>query len=230
MQAEAQKKLAKEWSDVQVSQDVDFKADVRRLPYLSNAREIEFQVAFGEVEFVSPSSLAALSKFYSTEMARRGWKVTDTEVEEDEVTVTFQHGEAEVELNLDKSSDGVDVSLDCEGLSFEGTDDPASLVKMGVPQPNAYLVLQREVKLPKSYRDQEYDMGKRRLFKSTMTLPELYEFLTQQLRQKGYRETRRPIISGDRRYSEFAKGGVEISVNAFAHEIGSRVVLTFEKD
>ena len=163
-------------------------------------------------------------------MAKRGWKVTETDIEDDEVTVTFQHGKAEVELNLDESSDGVDVSMDCEGLSFDGTDDPAELVRLGVPQPESYLVLQREFKLPKGYRDQEYDLGERRLFKSTLTLPELYKFLTQQLRQKGYRETRRPIISDDRCYSEFAKGGVEISVNAFAHEIGSRVILSYEED
>ena len=100
---------------------------------------------------------------------------------------------------------------------------------MGVPQPQEYLVLQSEFALPDNYRDQEYDMGERRLFKSTMKLPELYEFLTQQLRKKGYRETRRPIISDNRQYSVFAKGRMKLSVNAFAHEIGSRVVLTCEK-
>ncbi|MCA9235939.1 MAG: hypothetical protein KDA44_10740 [Planctomycetales bacterium] len=99
-----------------------------------------------------------------------------------------------------------------------------------MPQPKAYLVLQSEFQLPEGYQDQEYDLGKRRLFKSTLKLPQLYEFLTQQLRKKGYREARKPIISGDRRYSEFAKGGVEISVNAFSHEIGSRVILTYEKN
>jgi 3-keto-disaccharide hydrolase len=60
MQAEAQKKLAKGWSDVQVSQDVDFKADVRRLPYPSDAREIEFRATFGMVEFESSSSLLGI--------------------------------------------------------------------------------------------------------------------------------------------------------------------------
>lgn len=228
-EAEVQQRLAKEWTEVPVAQDVEFTADVRRLPYPANAQEIQFRSVFNTVEFESPSSLAALSKFYRTEMPARGWQVTDTDIEDDEVTVTFQHGESEVELNLDESSDGVDVSLDCEELSFDGTDNPAELVKMGVPQPKAYLVLQRELKLPESYRDQEYDMGERRLFKSTLKLPELYGFLTQQLRRKGYRETRRPILSEDRRYSEFSHGRVEISVNAFAHEIGSRVVLTYEE-
>lgn len=225
---EIQQKLAKEWSDVDVAQDVEFIAEATRLPFPKDARELEFRAVFGMVEFESPSSLAKLSDFYRIEMARRGWKATETEIEEDEVTVTFQQGEAEVELNLDESSDYVDVSLDCEGLSFEGTDDPAALVELGVPQPKAYLVLQSEFMLPEDYRDQQYDGGDRRLFKSTLSLPELYEFLTKQLRAKGYRETRRPIVTEDRRYSEFAKRGVEISVNAFAHEIGSRVVLTYE--
>lgn len=229
-QAIAQQDLAKEWAGVEVARDVEFVADVRKLPFPADAREIEFRSVFGMLEFESTASLAKLSKFYSAEMAKRGWQVTETDIKDDEVTVTFQQGKAEVELNLDESSDGVDVSLDCEGLSFDGTDDPAQLVEMGVPQPQAYLVLQRELKPPKNYRDQEYDLGERRLFKSTFKLPALYKFLTQQLLQNGYRETRRPIISDDRRYSEFAKGGVEISVNAFAHEIGSRVILTYEKD
>lgn len=230
MQEETQKKLSKAWTDVQVEQDIDFKADVRQLPYPKQVREIEFRAVFGMVEFESPQSLAQLSKFYSTEMARRGWQVTETEVEDDEVTVVFKHGKAEVELNLDESSDGVDVSLDCDELSFEGTSDPASLVKQGVPQPKAYLFLQSELKAPEGFRDEYYEDGDSRAFKSTLKLPQLYEFLTKQLRQKGYRETRRPIVNSDRRYSEFSKGGTEVSVNTFSHEIGSRVMLTYERD
>ncbi|MAT71637.1 MAG: hypothetical protein CMJ58_19195 [Planctomycetaceae bacterium] len=230
MQAAAQEKLAQELADVPVAADVDVVAEARRLPFPADARNIEFSAVFGDIEFESPSSLAQLTRFYTTEMAKRGWQATASDVDEDEVTITFQHGDAEVEVNLDESPDGVDVSMDTEELSFEGTDDPASLAKLGVPQPQAYLVLQREFAAPEGYRDQEYDLGERRLFKSTLPLPELYEFLTAQLRQKGYRETRRPIISDDRRYSEFAKGGVELSVNAFAHEIGSRVVLTYEAE
>lgn len=226
----AEKKLAQEWANVQVTENANFAADVRQLPYPKDARDIEFSSAFGDVEFQSRSSLAKLSQFYRTEMAKRGWQITETEIESDEVTITYQQGEAEVELNLDGDSDGVDVSLDCEELSFEGTDDPVELAKLGIPQPQAYLVLQRELKLPENYRDQEYDSGDRRLFKSTLKLPELYEFLTQQLRSKGYRESRRPILNNGRRYSEFVKNGVEISVNTFTHEIGSRAILTYEVD
>ena len=230
MQAEAKAELAKEWAGVEVAYDIKFVADMRRLPFPANAREMQIRAVFDKLDFESPSSLAALSKFYSTEMAKRGWRVTATDVEEDEVTVTFKNGEAEVELNLDESSDGVDVEFDCEGLSFEGADDPAGLVKMGVPQPEAYLVLQREFKLPEGNSEEFYDLGKRRLFKSTLKLPQLYEFLTQQLRKKGYREKRRPIIKKKRQYSEFSKGGVELSVNCFAQKIGSRVVLSYEKE
>lgn len=226
----AEKKLAKEWANVQVTENANFAADVRRLPYPKDARDIEFSAAFGDVEFESPSSLAKLSQFYRTEMAKRGWHITETDIESDEVTITYQQSEAKVELNLDGDSDGVDVSLDCEELSFEGTDNPAELAKLGVPQPRAYLVLQRELKLPENYRDQEYDSGDRRLFKSTLKLPQLYEFLTQQLRSKGYRESRRPIINNGRRYSEFVKNGVEISVNTFTHEIGSRAILSYDID
>jgi len=228
LEGEAQRKLAQEWTEMQVAQDVEFIADVRRLPYPKDARDIQFSPVFGSVEFESPSTLESLSKFYKAEMARRGWQVTGTDIEDDEVTVTYQHGEAEVELNLDESSNSVDVSMDCEELAFDGTDDPAGLVKLGVPQPKAYLVLQNEFTLPENYRDQQYDMGRRRLFKSTMELPKLYEFLTRQLLRSGFRETRRPIISADRRYSEFARGNIKLSVNTFTHEIGSRAVLSVE--
>lgn len=230
MQAETQNRLAKVWSDTPVTQDVDFKADVTALPYPPKLRDIEFDATFDSIEFESPLSLPALSEFYRTEMARRGWRVVETNIEEDEVTVVYRHEKAEVELNLDESSDGVEVSLDCEKLSFDKADDPAALVKIGVPQPPAYLFLQRELRAPQGYRGEEYEDGESRSFKSTLPLPELYEFLTKQLRQKGYRETRRPIVTKKRRYSEFAKGGVEISVNAFKHKIGSRVEITLEED
>ncbi|CAN0374792.1 unnamed protein product, partial [Ectocarpus sp. 4 AP-2014] len=100
--------------------------NIQALPYPSDVREISFRSLFGMIGFESQLSLSELSKFYSTEMSRRGWKVTETDIEEDEVTVTFLHGQAEVEINLDELSDGVEVSLDCEGLSFDGSDDPAS--------------------------------------------------------------------------------------------------------
>ncbi|QDT70301.1 hypothetical protein MalM25_32470 [Planctomycetes bacterium MalM25] len=230
LRAETQNRLAKVWSDTPVAQEVDFKADVTALPYPAELREIEFDATFDSIEFESPLSLSTLSEFYRTEMARRGWRVVETDIEEDEVTVVYRYGKAEVELNLDESSDGVDVSLDCEKLSFDRADDPAALVKIGVPQPQAYLFLQHELQAPQGYRGEEYEDGESRSFKSTLPLPELYEFLTKQLRQKGYRETRRPIVTKKRRYSEFVKGGREISVNAFKHKIGSRVEITLEED
>ncbi len=174
-------------------------------------------------------ALPALAKFYRTEMARRGWQEVEKERDEDSIEVTFKHGEAQVELSLDQDSDGVDVSLDCRGLSFAGTNDPAGLVALGLPQPRSYVFLQQEFDLPADIRDLQFDSGNRCLFKSGLGLQEAFDLLTRQLRTKGYRETRRPIVSKDRRYTEFAKGRVEVSVNVFSHEGGSRAVLTYEE-
>ena len=228
LQLETQQQLSGKWASSEVKHDIPFAAAVTQLPFPPKMRELEFDATFDDVSFESPWSLAQLSDFYRTEMARRGWQVTETDIEEDEVEVTFQLAESQIVLNLDQSSDGVDVSLDCEGLSFAGTDDPRALVGAGIPQPRAYLILQRELELPPSYQDHEFESGDSRSFKSSLPLPELYRFLTDQLRQKGYRETRRPIINSGRQYSEFAKGRDTISVNAFTHAIGSRVRIEYE--
>ena len=207
---------------------IEFVPEVRRLPFPRDTRKIEFSDNFEEVEFKTSMPLDQLSAFYFLEMTRRGWEMTDNDIEDDEIDITFKHGDAEVEIEMEESSKGVEVSIECEELDFDGTDDPAALVALGVPQPQGYLLLQRELVAPPDCRDHEYDDGKRRLFKSTMQLEELYAFLTDQLRQKGYREARRPIITDDRNYSVFKKGSVKIGVNAFEHPIGSRVVLTVE--
>lgn len=222
--------FSRQWATIQVSPDIDFVADALGLPFPTDAREIEFDATFGDIELVSDTSMAKLSTFYRTEMARRGWDEVEKERDEESVEVTFKHGRAQVELSLDQESDGVEISLDCRGLSFESTNDPAKLVAIGLPQPQSYLFLQQTFKFPANIRDLTFDGGDRCLFKSDLGLQEAFDQLGQQLRAQGYRETRRPIVSDNRRYTEFAKGRDEVSINVFSHEGGSRAILTHEQN
>lgn len=223
-------KLNALWADIDVTQDLEFSASALDLPLPADARDIELDVTFGDIELMSDQSLAELSKFYRTEMARRGWDEGDREREEDSVDVTFRHGDATVELELEDESDGVAIVLDCRNLSFDGANDPARLVALGIPQPDAYLTLQRTFELPDGIRDLEYTGGDRCQFKCSLELQDLFDQLTQQLRKQGYRESRRPIITETRRYTEFRKGRIELGVNIFSHPIGSRASLTCEQD
>lgn len=222
--------LEREWEAIDVPQEIEFTAEARRLPFPADARDLEFDATFGDVELVSGSSLAVLTMFYRTEMAKRGWQEAEKERDEESVGITFRQGEAQVELTLEQDSDGVEVSMDGRGLSFEGTNDPAGLVALGLPQPRAYVFLQKEIALPPNARDVEFDLGNRYLYKSGLRLQEAFDHVGQQLRAKGYRETRRPIVTADRRYTEFAKGRIEVGVNIFSHEGGSRAILTYEEN
>src|SRR5262245_18232874 len=45
---------------------------------------------------------------------------------------------------------------------------------------------------------------------------------------KGFRESRRPLITESRRYTEFKKATAELDVNVFSDAVGSRIVLTYK--
>lgn len=225
MRAEA---FEREWATVDVSQEINFSADALKLPFPADGNALEFQAAFGDISLESKTSMVELSKFYRTEMAKRGWKEGDRERDEDSIEITFKHDQAEVNLRLNQDSDGVDIRLDCRGMSFEGTRDPAAMAAMGLPQPPAYLFLQKEFQLPASVRDLEFESGDRCLFKCDLGLQETFDQLGQQLLAKGYHETRRPIVTDDRRYTGFAKGPIKVSINLFVHESGSRAILRYE--
>lgn len=216
------------WAKIDVRPEIEFKPDALALPFPADASGLRFRAVFGHIELSSKSAMQTLSKFYRTEMARRGWQEVEKERDEDSVEVTFQQEKAKVELDLDQDSDGVDIRLVCRGLTFDGTNDPAGLVAKGLPQPKAYLFLQKEVPLPDNVQGLQYDSGNRCLFKSSLSLQEAFDHFGKQLRAKGYRETRRPILSSNRRYTEFGKGRVEISVNVFSDKVGSRIILTYE--
>ncbi len=223
------KEHARQWATIDVAQSIDFRPVASQLPFPADPQDLEFDATFDDVGLKSKSSLTELSKFYRTEMAKRGWSEKKKKRKKKSIEITFTHGQAEVELVLDQRSDGVEIELDCEGLSFEGTNDPAGLDAMGIPQPRAYLFLQKEFKLPADIRDLEFDGGNRCLFKSNIGLQETFDQLGQQLQTKGYRESRQPIVTAVRRYTRYAKGRVQVSVNIFSNESGSRAILEYQE-
>ena len=128
----------------------EFSNRAEALPFPPDVRELEFDATFDEIEFTSGSSLPALVDFYRRELAKRGWAEDPSvaEIETDSAELTFAHDGVEIVVEFDKHSDGVQVSFDCEGLDFAGTSDPAALITAGVPQPRAYVFLQKHVARP----------------------------------------------------------------------------------
>jgi hypothetical protein len=204
---------------------------VKSLPFPPDAREIEFQKVFKEINYQSGSSLASLTDFYQRELKKRGWEHDDSALvqEKDRCDMTFKHDGAKIVLELRQRSDYTDVSLDCKGLDFTGADDPAGLLAAGVPQPRSYLYLQKEVKRPETIQDVVYRDDECH-FKAPLALQDAFDFYLKALKSAGWQESRRPIITKDRRYTEFQRGALKLSVNIFAHEVGSRIILGYEDD
>ena len=220
--------IEKQRAAIQVEATVPFSNQVTKLPFPRNKQPVEFDSTFGDVEYTTPHTMLQMAKFYRTELARRGWEETDYDSDEESIDLEFKHGDATIDLSLDQESNFVEVSLDTDGMSYDGTEDPAGMASRGFPQPAAYLFLQKEFTLPTDARDVEFDDEDSCKFKSNLGLQQCYDFLCGQLRKKGYRETRKPIANATRRYTEFARGGKEVSINVFSHEQGSRAILETE--
>jgi hypothetical protein len=208
-----------------------FSALAKALPFPPDAHELEFRKTFGRLDFMSRSSLDSLVDFYQREMQKRGWEqdASAFKQKEDRVDMTFKHDGAKVDIELSQRSDGVNVFMDCEKVDFAGVDDPAGLAAAGIPQPRANLYLQKEVPRPDAIRDLEYRKGEC-LFKAPMPLQEAFDYYLKTLKGMGWQESRRPIISSNRRYTEFKRGEMKLSVNIFSHEVGSRFILRYEDD
>ena len=82
--------------------------------------------------------------------------------------------------------------------------------------------------LPGNIQDPEYDGGNRCSFRPSLGLQAAFVQPGCQRCATGFRETRRPIVSTDRRYTEFAKDATKVSVSVFSHEVGSRIILGYE--
>lgn len=216
------------------AQTKEFSAQAEAIPFPPDAREVEFDATFKDIEFESGSSLASLAAFYRAEMQARGWTedAGAAEADEESAEMTFTHDGAKVVIELDgdeDEEDPVSVSMDCEGLDFSRTSDPGALIEAGVPQPRAYVFLQKETPRPEEIQDVQYRSDACH-FKSPLELQKAFDFYLKELKGAGWRETRKPIVTGDRRYTEFKRGADELSVNIFEHEVGSRIILTYESD
>lgn len=203
--------------------------NAKALPYPRDARELKFNTTFGMINFKSGSSLQALAAFYLREMGKRGWRENESKakMEEDSVELFFEANGGEFELELDERSDYVDVSIDTEGVDFAEVNDPASLAALGIPQPRKVLLLQREIAFPPDAQRLSFDDDSC-MFYSTMELKEAFAHFGSLIRKKGYRESRRPILSASRNYTEFKRRSVELSVNVFTDQVGSRIILEYD--
>lgn len=210
---------------------VAFLPQAEALPFPPDACEVEFDDTFDEIEYRSSSSMPALAAFYRKELAKRGWTLEDETIvlEDDSVEMTFFHDGYQVDVDLDDRSDSVAVSIECEGLDFSQSSDPAKLASAGVPQPRAYLFLQKELPRPEMVDGESYRSDACH-FKSPLQLQAAFDFYVQALKQSGWRETRQPIVTGDRRYTEFKKGRIEVGVNIFSDAVGSRIILDYENE
>lgn len=210
---------------------VAFSPQAEALPFPPDAREVEFDATFDEIEFRSSSSMPSLEAFYRKELAARGWALEEESIvaEDDSLEMTFFHDGYQVDVDLDKRSNDVAVSIECEGLDFSSSSNPAKLVAAGVPQPRANLFLQKELPRPEIVDGESY-YGDACRFKSPLPLQAAFDFFVQALKKSNWRETLQPIVTGDRRYTEFKKGRVEVGVNVFSDAVGSRIILSYENE
>jgi hypothetical protein len=194
----------------------EFRAEATALPFPPDARELEFVAWTRNIKFNSSSPLKAIAAFYLKEMASRGWEHDESAavVENEKIDLTFKHDRVKVEVELRQWSKEVKASLDCENLSFDGTDDPAKLVAAGIPVPKAVLFLHKELPLPAGAMKVEFT-GEGSTFKSSLSLQEAFDHFMRLAPSKGFRESRRPIITDTRRYTEFKKGSAQLSVNVY---------------
>ncbi len=213
----------------QAAQAAEFNNKATALPYPPDAQELEFTAWAGDIEYKSPSPLKSLAAFYLKEMTDRGWSLDadELEIEDDSIELVFTHDDSSVEVDFSQWSGFVRVRLDCDELDFAGVENPAALAAAGLPVPAAVLFFQKEVPMPEGVQKLSYD-GDGCTLKCTLKLQDAFAYFTKAVGAKGFRESRRPIITDTRRYTEFKKGSVEVSVNVFTDPVGSRVVLEHE--
>jgi hypothetical protein len=209
----------------------EFSAEAMALPFPPDARNLEFVAWTRDIKFNSSSPLKSIAAFYLKEMASRGWEHDESAavVESESIKLTFKHGKVKVEVGLSQWSKEVKANLDCENISFAGTDDPAKLATAGIPVPKAALFVQKELPLPQGAVNVQFT-GEGSTFKSSLKLQDAFDYFMKLAATKGFRESRRPIITDTRRYTEFKKGAAQLSVNIFTDAVGSRIILEYQDE
>jgi len=209
----------------------EFSAEATALPFPADARNLEFVAWTRDIKFNSNSPLKSIAAFYLKEMASRGWEHDESAavVENEKIDLTFKHGGVKVEVELRQWSKEVRADLDCENISFAGIDDPAKLAAAGIPVPKAALFVQKELPLPEGAVNVQFT-GEGSTFKSSLKLQEAFDYFMKLAAAKGFRESRRPIITETRRYTEFKKGAAQLDVNIFTDAVGSRIILRYKDE
>ncbi len=211
------------------SHAAEFSDEAIALPFPPDTQNLQFVAWSGDIKLESQSPLKSLAAFYLTEMASRGWQHDDSafEMDDDSIELTFRHEPSKVEIDLSQWSKEVRIRMDCEKVKFTDTDDPGKLAAAGIPVSPAVLYINKEVPMPQGVKEIRWD-GDGCTVMTTMSVPQAFQYFSEIVKSKGFRESRRPIITETRNYTEFAKGTVEFSVNVFSHEVGSRSVLEYE--
>ena len=212
-----------------------FSAQAMHLPFPPDARELEFDATFKDVEFVSASPLASLADFYRQYMTAREWEEDKKEasMEDDEIELTFAHGESKVVVELTKNSDGeVDVDLDCEELTWEGIHNPVGLVAAGVPQPRALLFLQKDVPRPEGANSLEFEDDQCQ-FKSALAAKEAANYYMAELQRRGWKASRsRPFLTDNLCKLQYKQGPGTLNITIFRNPspAGSRITIGYENE
>ena len=184
-------------------------AEAIHLPFPPDARKLEFDATFEDIEFVSGSSLESLADFYRAQMSARGWEEDSSGASNSEVEVgmTFKHGAAEVVVEMAKNSDGeVDVALDCEELTWQGVNDPAALAAIGVPQPRRVFFLQTDAPRPDGFFELEFDDDACE-FKSKLAPEDAANFFIRELQRRRWKPGEsRPFLTDNLCTLEYCAG------------------------
>lgn len=209
-----------------------FSQQAMHLPFPPDAREVEFDASFRDVEYTSASSLDSLAKFYQVQMQARDWieDTAEASVEDDEIEMTFKHEEFEVVVTLSKNSDKeTEVDIDCEKLKWDGIDDPSGLVAAGVPQARSVLLLQQEIPRPQAISKLTFEDDECK-FESTDSAKTVANFYIKELQKRGWKSQGSPTLFDQLCSLNYAKGPVTLDFTIFGNADGSRVMIRYENE
>ena len=213
-----------------IEPEIEFTRAATALPFPPDAYGLKFDESLDEIELKSGSSLRALARFYRVEMARRGWQEQrDAAVSDDDsVEMTFQGGGTTVTVDINQYSSANEVDIEGEGLDFKGTQDPAGLVALGIPQDPRALFLQKEI-MTADASDVDFQPSEVTFSTSMKPKPALKHF-RDLFKEKGFQETDKPTLEDDYSYAEFEKDAAEMIFYVFDHPVGSRLLFRFRDD
>jgi len=208
--------------------------NAKDLPIPRDARKLEYDATFGDIEFVSRTPLDSLTNFYRTKMAALGWKEDESAavVEGDSVELEFAMGNMTVAVEMDADDDGNDVTLDCEGITWAGTADPAVLLAAGLPQAKSLVFLRQEVPIPDDANKVEWK-GRECRFLSTMDAKSVVEYFAKELTNAGWKEDESDRFVTENLCTQlFQRGPVKFDVTIFRNRQakGSRITVKYEND